>query len=33
VHVCFWNHASREIRECATKFVSLNPFLQHLRFK
>ena len=33
VHVCFWDHASKEIKQCATKFVSLNPFLQHLRFK
>jgi hypothetical protein len=33
VHVCFWDHASKEIRECASKFVSLNPFLNHLRFK
>lgn len=31
VHVVFWSHASREIREAATKFISLNPFLNHLR--
>jgi uncharacterized LabA/DUF88 family protein len=31
VHVVFWDHASREIREAATKFISLNPFLNHLR--
>ena len=31
VHVCFWNHASRELKECATKFVNLDPFLDHLR--
>lgn len=33
VHICFWSHASREIRECATGFVPLNAYLQHLRFK
>ena len=31
VHVVFWDHAAREIREAASRFVSLNPFLQHLR--
>ena len=30
VEVCFWDHASREIKECATRFISLNPYLQHL---
>jgi uncharacterized LabA/DUF88 family protein len=30
VHVVFWAHASREIKDVATKFVSLDPFLQHL---
>jgi uncharacterized LabA/DUF88 family protein len=31
VHVIFWAHAARELRETATKFVDLNPFLNHLR--
>lgn len=31
VHVVFWAHASREIRDVASKFVPLNPFLNHLR--
>jgi uncharacterized LabA/DUF88 family protein len=26
VHVVFWNHAAREVREAATKFVSLDPY-------
>lgn len=30
VEVCFWDHASREIREVADKFISLNKFLNHL---
>jgi len=30
VHVVFWNHAAREIKEVATKFVNLDPFLEHL---
>ena len=30
VHVVFWAHASRELKDAATKFVSLDPFLQHL---
>jgi uncharacterized LabA/DUF88 family protein len=30
VHVVFWNHASRELKDVATKFVSLDPFLNHL---
>ncbi len=30
VHVVFWGHASRELKEAATKFVSLDPFLGHL---
>ena len=30
VHVVFWAHASRELKDSATKFVSLDPFLQHL---
>jgi len=31
VHVVFWDHASREIREVASRFISLNPFVNHLR--
>jgi uncharacterized LabA/DUF88 family protein len=30
VHVVFWAHASRELKDAATKFVSLDPFLEHL---
>ncbi len=33
VDVCFWDHASREIREVATRFISLNRYLDHLRLK
>ncbi|BAZ30736.1 hypothetical protein NIES4074_31980 [Cylindrospermum sp. NIES-4074] len=32
VNVYFWNHAARELKEIATKFVSLNSFIQHLSF-
>ena len=31
VHVVFWAHAARELREAATKFIDLNPFLNHLK--
>ncbi len=30
VDVCFWDHASRELREAATRFISLNKYLDHL---
>lgn len=30
VHVVFWAHASRELKDAATKFISLDPFLTHL---
>jgi uncharacterized LabA/DUF88 family protein len=30
VHVVFWAHASRELKDAATRFVSLDPFLEHL---
>ncbi len=33
VDVCFWDHAARELRDAASKFVSLNPYLDHLRLK
>ncbi|MGA2253029.1 MAG: NYN domain-containing protein [Thermoguttaceae bacterium] len=32
-HVVFWDHAAKELRDAATKFISLNPFLDHLRRK
>jgi hypothetical protein len=28
--VCFWSHASVELRGAATRFVELDPFLDHL---
>lgn len=31
VYVAFWDHASRELKEAATRFISLNPYLDHLR--
>lgn len=30
VEVAFWDHAGRELRECATNFVSLNKYHDHL---
>lgn len=30
VHVVFWNHAARELKEVASQFTSLNPYLEHL---
>ncbi|MBV4490921.1 NYN domain-containing protein [Pseudomonas sp. RD9SR1] len=30
VHVVFWKHASRELKQAATKFVELDPYLNHL---
>jgi len=30
VHVVFWGHGSRELRETATKFINLDNFLDHL---
>jgi uncharacterized LabA/DUF88 family protein len=32
-HVVFWDHASKELRDAASKFISLNPYLEHLRLK
>lgn len=29
--VCFWAHASRELREACSTFVPLDPYLNHLR--
>lgn len=31
--VVFWDHVARELRTAASKFVSLNPYLEHLRLK
>lgn len=31
VEVVFWNHAARELKEVASKFVSLDPHLENLR--
>ncbi len=31
VHVMFWDHASRELKDAATKFISLNNYLNFLR--
>jgi uncharacterized LabA/DUF88 family protein len=30
VHVVFWKHAAREIKDAATKFIELNPYLSLL---
>lgn len=30
-HVVFWDQASRELRDSASKFISLNPYLEHLK--
>jgi uncharacterized LabA/DUF88 family protein len=32
VNVIFWDHAAKALRECCSKFISLNPKLGHLRF-
>lgn len=31
--VVFWNHASSELKQLCSRFVSLDPFLEHLRLK
>jgi uncharacterized LabA/DUF88 family protein len=33
IHVVFWDHAASELKKAATKFVSLNQYLDHLRLK
>lgn len=33
IHVVFWDHAARELRESASKFISLNPYLDFLTKK
>ncbi|MCV4285049.1 NYN domain-containing protein [Pseudomonas capsici] len=30
VHVVFWKHAARELKQVATKFIELDPYLEHL---
>lgn len=30
VHVVFWGHAARELKEAATKFINLDPYLEYL---
>lgn len=32
VEVVFWDHAAKELRECCSKFISLNPILNHLAY-
>lgn len=31
VEVVFWNHAARELKEAATRFIALDEHLEHLR--
>ena len=31
VHVVFWGHGARELRDVATKFVDLDQYLEHLK--
>ena len=31
VDVCFWDQASRELKDVCSKFISLNPYVEHLR--
>jgi uncharacterized LabA/DUF88 family protein len=31
VHVVFWSHAARELKEVASKFIDLDPYLDHLK--
>lgn len=33
VHVVFWDHASQELKTVATRFISLNAYLDYLRLK
>lgn len=33
VHVVFWEHAARELREAAGRFISLNPYHDAISFK
>ena len=31
VRVVFWDHAARELKDAASKFIQLDPYLEHLR--
>lgn len=31
VEVMFWNHASRELKDCCSEFTALDPHFEHLR--
>ena len=31
VHVVFWKHAARELKEAASTFTELDPYLEHLK--
>jgi len=33
VHVVFWGHAARELKDAATKFIPLDDYLSHLSHK
>jgi uncharacterized LabA/DUF88 family protein len=33
VDVCFWRHASRELKQAATRFVELDPWLDYLALR
>lgn len=33
VHVVFWAHAAKELREAASKFIALDLYLEHLRME
>ncbi len=33
VDVCFWQHASKELKHAATKFVELDPWLDYLALR
>ena len=33
VDACFWRHASRELKQAATKFVELDPWLDYLALR
>lgn len=31
VHIVFWNHAAKDLRDAAAKFIALDPYLDYLR--
>lgn len=33
VVVVFWDHAAKELKESATKFISLDPWYEHLQLE